>query len=153
MLDSKDTKTPRYLQGKTIAQKAKDNGVNPVTAMSRIASGWSEDKATTTPARKYKRKLKYGAKAPKVWAYLVDNPLARPCDVAKATNVSYGYAHALCAKVSTPREVFEKEAEAKLNEINVEVNAPTQSNKIFERAFLAGVLVLLGAALVIGLSS
>ena len=145
MLDSKDTKTPRYLQGKTIAQKAKDNGVNPVTAMSSIASGWSEDKATTTPARKYKRKVRYGAKAPKVWEYLVDNPLARPCDVAKATNVSYGYAHALCAKVSTPREVFEKEANAKLN-------APTKSNKISERAFLAGVLVLLGAALVIGLS-
>jgi len=145
MLDSKDTKTPRYLQGKTIAQKAKDNGVNPVTAMSRIASGWSEDKATTTPARKYKRKVRYGAKAPKVWEYLVDNPLARPCDVAKATNVSYGYAHALCAKVSTPREVFEKEANAKLN-------APTKSNKISERVFLAGVLVLLGAALVIGLS-
>ena len=49
-------------------------------------------------------------KADKVWAYLIKNPLATATEVAKATGVSYGYAHKLKSKVGTPKEVFEREA-------------------------------------------
>jgi hypothetical protein len=47
-------------------------------------------------------------KADKVWAYLIKNPLAMATEVAKATGVSYGYAHKLKSKVGTPKEVFER---------------------------------------------
>ena len=49
-------------------------------------------------------------KADKVWAYLIKNPLALASEVAKATGVSYGYAHKLKSKIGTPKEVFEMEA-------------------------------------------
>ena len=49
-------------------------------------------------------------KADKVWAYLIKNPLALASEVAKATGVSYGYAHKLKSKIGTPKEVFEREA-------------------------------------------
>ena len=49
-------------------------------------------------------------KADKVWAYLIKNPLATATEVAKATGVSYGYAHKLKSKIGTPKEVFEMEA-------------------------------------------
>lgn len=48
-----------------------------------------------------------------MWAYLVANPLARPCHVSKATGVSYGYVYKLMSKVGTPRKVFEAEAVSK----------------------------------------
>jgi hypothetical protein len=46
----------------------------------------------------------------KCGAYLIKNPLATATEVAKATGVSYGYAHKLKSKVGTPKEVFEREA-------------------------------------------
>ena len=49
-------------------------------------------------------------KADKVWKYLLKNKLATTKEVAKACGVTYSYAHKLMSKVSTPREVFEKEA-------------------------------------------
>lgn len=51
-------------------------------------------------------------KAEKVWAYLLENKLATPAEVAKATGVSYGYVYKLMKKVGTPKEVFEKESTA-----------------------------------------
>lgn len=98
-----------------IAAMARANGVKPTTAHNRILKGWSTEAATSTPARKYHRpkpRYAHGEKAAAVWAYLVDNPLARPVDVANATGVSYGYVHKLMGKVGTPREVFEAEAKA-----------------------------------------
>lgn len=66
---------------------------------------------TKTP-RKVKRKPKTKIKKYElVWAYLVAHPLATPAQVAKATKVSYAYAYALKKKISTPKEVFEAEAE------------------------------------------
>jgi len=95
---------------------AKANGVNPATAHSRIVKGWTAEAATATPARGYrntKRTRRRGRKADAVWAYLVANPLARPCHVSKATGVSYGYVYKLMSKVGTPRKVFEAEAVSK----------------------------------------
>ena len=97
-----------------VAAMAKANGVHPATAHGRIMRGWTTEAATSTPARTYSRpkpKYAHGQKAEAVGAYLVENPLARPIEVANATGVSYGYVHQLMSKVGTPREVFEKEAE------------------------------------------
>ncbi len=57
--------------------------------------------------------IKSSPKADKVWAYLVKNKTATPAQVAKATGVSYGYAYKLMQKISTPKEVFIAEEEAK----------------------------------------
>ena len=66
----------------------------------------------TKTSRKVKRKPKTKIKKYElVWAYLVAHPLATPAQVAKATKVSYAYAYALKKKISTPKEVFEAEAE------------------------------------------
>ena len=54
--------------------------------------------------------MRKSKKADKVWQYLLKNKLATTKEVANACKVSYGYAHKLMSKVSTPREVFEKEA-------------------------------------------
>ena len=99
-----------------ISELAKANGINPVTAYTRIKKGMSVEEATSTPARQYtqKRSQKRGKKADIVWAYLVDNRLATPSEVALATGVSYAYVHRLMGKIGTPREVFEKEAKAPL---------------------------------------
>lgn len=51
-------------------------------------------------------------KAEKVWKYLLDNKLATPTEVAKATGVSYAYAYKLMQKIGTPKEVFEEEAKS-----------------------------------------
>ena len=51
------------------------------------------------------------SKAVKIWAYKVDHPLASVSEVAKATKTSYGYVYKLFQKISTPKEVFEAEAE------------------------------------------
>ncbi len=56
------------------------------------------------------KKLKHGKKQEKIWSYKVDHPLASASEVAKATNTSYGYVYKLFQKISTPREVFEAEA-------------------------------------------
>lgn len=99
-----------------ISALARANGVNPVTAHKRIKAGMSIEEATSKPTRKFHSKKKYrrGEKAALVWAYLLDNKLATPAEVAAATGVSYAYAHKLMGKVGTPREVFEKEAKAPL---------------------------------------
>ena len=60
-------------------------------------------------------------KAEKVWKYLLKNTLATPTQVAKATGVSYGYAHKLMSKTSTPREVFEAEAKTKADNTKARV--------------------------------
>lgn len=98
-----------------IARMARANGVSPKTAYGRISRGVSVEEATSAKAyrvggRKRKAKPRRGDKANAVWSHLVDNPLARPVDVANATGVSYGYCHKLMSKVGTPREVFEREA-------------------------------------------
>ena len=56
------------------------------------------------------KRLKHGKKQEKIWSYKVDHPLASASEVAKATNTSYGYVYKLFQKISTPREVFEAEA-------------------------------------------
>lgn len=98
----------------SIAKMARANGVSPKTAYNRIYRGMSVEEATSAKAYRVKRKRKAkprrGDKANAVWSHLVDNPLARPVDVANATGVSYGYCHKLMSKVGTPREVFEREA-------------------------------------------
>jgi len=48
-------------------------------------------------------------KSDKVWKYLLKNKLATPAQVARATGVSYAYAHKLMKNIGTPREVFEAE--------------------------------------------
>ena len=60
-------------------------------------------------------------KAEKVWKYLLNNTLATPTQVSKATGVSYGYVHKLMSKTSTPREVFEAEAKAKADNTKARV--------------------------------
>ena len=104
------------MKRQNVSAMAKANGVNPATAHSRIVKGWTAEAATATPARGYrntKRTRRRGRKADAVWAYLVANPLARPCHVSKATGVSYGYVYKLMSKVGTPRKVFEAEAVSK----------------------------------------
>ena len=98
------------MKHQNISAIAKAKGVNPATAYSRLAKGWSAEAATSTPARKYSKSYKHGEKAAAVWAYVIANPLARPCEVAKATNISYGYVFKLMSKTATPRSVFVAEA-------------------------------------------
>ena len=45
--------------------------------------------------------------------YLVDNPTAKPSDVAKACKCSVKYVYNIRSKVGTPKEVFEQEARDK----------------------------------------
>ena len=102
-----------------VSALARANGINPVTAFNRIKKGMSVEEATSTPVRPYRKDRKPlnprpAKKAERVWAYLLDNRLATPSEVARATGVSYAYAHKLMGKVGTPREVFEKEAKAPL---------------------------------------
>lgn len=49
----------------------------------------------------------------KVMKYLVDNPTAKPSDIAKACGCSVKYVYNIKSKVGTPKEVFEKEAKDK----------------------------------------
>ena len=49
----------------------------------------------------------------KVMKYLVDNPTAKPSDVAKACKCSVKYVYNIRSKVGTPKEVFEQEARDK----------------------------------------
>ena len=49
-------------------------------------------------------------KSDKVWKYVLKNKLATPAQVARATGVSYTYAHKLMSNIGTPKEVFEAEA-------------------------------------------
>jgi transcriptional regulator with XRE-family HTH domain len=137
------------MKRQNITAMAKANGVSKSTAHRRIENGWSEEKATSTPARKYQRpkksKLRYGQKADAVWAYLVTNPLARPAEVAKATGVSYGYVYNLMSKVGTPREVFEAEAAAKANvteDVSLEQFVKDDTSPFPPRGLLIGVIVV-----------
>ena len=52
-----------------------------------------------------------GKKEELVWKYLLKNRLATPTEVAKATGVSYGYAHKLMQRIGTPRKIFEKDVQ------------------------------------------
>ena len=45
----------------------------------------------------------------KVHKYLLKNPLATVTQISKATKVSKSYAHKIRGKISTPREVIERE--------------------------------------------
>ena len=49
----------------------------------------------------------------KVMKYLVDNPTAKPSDIAKACKCSVKYVYNIRSKVGTPKEVFEKEERQK----------------------------------------
>ena len=104
------------MQKVNVSALAKANGINPLTAHTRIRKGMSVEEATSKPIRGSRTRKKYrrGEKRVAVWLYLVDNKLATPSEVAKATGVSYAYAHKLMGKIGTPREVFEKEAKAPL---------------------------------------
>ena len=138
------------MKRQNVAAMAKANGVNPTTAHKRIMKGWSTEAATSTPARKYNRpkpkpKFAHGGKAEAVWAYLIANPLARPADVSKATGVSYGYVHQLMGKVGTPREVFEREAQAAMPV------APTTPRRTRNTVIAAAILIVITAWMVAAL--
>ena len=45
----------------------------------------------------------------KVFAYLIDNPLATADDITKVVGCSYSYASKTLKRVGTPKEVFVKE--------------------------------------------
>ena len=92
----------------SVQQKAIAAGLKPATVYNRIKKGMSVEDALSMPARKYKP-LNPKKKSDLVWAYVLDNKLATPAEVAKATGVSYGYVHRLMSKVGTPREIFERE--------------------------------------------
>lgn len=104
------------MKSQNISAMAKANGVNPLTAHTRIKRGMSVEEATSKPPRGSRNRKKYrrGEARVAVWAYLVDNKLATASEVAKATGVSYAYAHKLMGKIGTPREVFEEEAKVPL---------------------------------------
>ena len=53
--------------------------------------------------------MRKSAKKERVWKYVLKNRLATPKEVAKACNVSYGYALKLINASGTPKEVIEKE--------------------------------------------
>ena len=133
----------------SIAKMAKANGVKPDTAYKRIYRGVSVAEATS--ARKHqvnrnrKNKMRHGRKAEIVWAHLVADPLARPVDVHRATGVSYGYVHKLMSKVGTPREVFEREAQAAIPV------APTTPSRTRNTVIAAAILVLIIAWMVFAL--
>lgn len=95
-----------------IAELAKANNISPETVRARIKKGMSVEEAASKSPRKYTRSQspRPAKKAERVWAYLLDNKLATPSEVALATGVSYAYAYKLMRKIGTPREVFEKEA-------------------------------------------
>jgi len=133
----------------SIAKMAKANGVKPDTAYKRIYRGVSVAEATS--ARKHqvnrnrKNKMRHGRKAEIVWAHLITDPLARPVDVHRATGVSYGYVHKLMSKVGTPREVFEKEAQAAIPV------APTTSSRTRNTVIAAATLIVITAWMVAAL--
>lgn len=125
---------------KTIAQRAIANGIKPQTAYARIKNGESIAQATTRPLHKRVPKHSYGTKQEAVWQYLVKNPLAKPTEVALETGVSYQYAYSLMQKVGTPREVFEREADAAM-----EISMDDRSNsmrKVMLWLAIAGVVAL-----------
>ena len=99
---------PRETNPDSVQQKAIAAGLKPATVYNRINKGMSVEDALSMPARKYKP-LNPKKKSDLVWAYVLDNKLATPAEVAKATGVSYGYVHRLMSKVGTPREIFERE--------------------------------------------
>ena len=133
----------------SIAKMAKANGVKPDTAYKRIHRGVSVAEATS--ARKHqvnrnrKNKMRHGRKAEIVWAHLITDPLARPVDVHRATGVSYGYVYKLMSKVGTPREVFEREAQAAIPV------APTTPSRTRNTIIAAAILVLIIAWMVFAL--
>ena len=133
----------------SIAKMAKANGVSPKTAYGRISRGVSVAEATSVQAyqvnRNRKNKMRHGRKAEIVWAHLVADPLARPVDVHRATGVSYGYVHKLMSKVGTPREVFEREAQAAIPV------APTTPSRTRNTVIAAAILVLITAWMVFAL--
>ena len=78
-------------------------------------------------------------KSDKVWKYLLKNKLATPAQVARATGVSYAYAHKLMKNVGTPRAVFEAEAlkEKEQNDFEKSIQtAPVRKPMSIERKAL-----------------
>lgn len=133
----------------SIAKMAKANGVRPDTAYKRIYRGVSVAEATSVGVHKVNRnrknKTRRGRKAEIVWAHIIADPLARPVDIHRATGVSYGYVHKLMSKVGTPREVFEKEAQAAIPV------APTTPSRARNTIIAAAILVLIIAWMVFAL--
>jgi len=125
---------------KTIAQRAIANGIKPQTAYARIKKGESISQATTRPTHKRVPKHSHGTKQEAVWQYLVENPLAKPTEVALETGVSYQYAYFLMRKVGTPREVFEREADAAM-EISTDDRSNSMRNVMLWLA-IAGVVAI-----------
>jgi hypothetical protein len=137
------------MKRQNVSAMAKANGINPQTAHSRITKGWTAEAATATPARRYsknkKKSLRRGRKADAVWAYVVANPLARPCHVSKATGASYSYVYKLMSKVGTPREVFEAEAsvteDVSLEQFVKDDTSPFPPTKLLVGVIIVAVLV------------
>jgi hypothetical protein len=76
-------------------------------------------------------------KSDKVWKYLLKNKLATPAQVARATGVSYAYAHKLMKNIGTPREVFEAEALKEQNDFEKSIlSAPVREPMSIERKAL-----------------
>ena len=137
------------MKHQNVSAMAKANGINPQTAHSRITKGWTAEAATATPARRYrknkKKSLRRGRKADAVWAYVVANPLARPCHVSKATNVSCSYVYKIMSKVGTPREVFEAEAVAKASvteDVSLEQFVKDDTSPFPPTKLLVGVIIV-----------
>jgi len=108
------------MKKENVSAMARANGVRPQTAWQRIYKGMSVEAATSTPAYGRRRTYRHGDKAQAVWTYLIKNPLARPCDVSRATGVSYGYVYRLMQKTGTPRAVFERELQQRTAAIVVD---------------------------------
>ena len=74
-------------------------------------------------------------KSEKVWKYLLKNKLATPTQVAKATGVSYGYAHKLMQRIGTPREIIEAEERAKEDAVEVQkLKARAKNQSTFDKS-------------------
>ena len=85
-----------------------------------------------------------GKKEELVWKYLLKNRLATPTEVAKATGVSYGYAHKLMQRIGTPREIFEKDVQTDFEKAikNAPIREPVNvwTDRIWQVAIMLAVL-------------
>ena len=85
-----------------------------------------------------------GKKEELVWKYLLKNRLATPTEVAKATGVSYGYAHKLMQRIGTPRKIFEKDVQTDFEKAikNAPIREPVNvwTDRIWQVAIMLAVL-------------
>ena len=82
-----------------------------------------------------------------VWKYLLKNKLATPAQVARATGVSYAYAHKLMKNIGTPREVFEAEALKEQNDfersiLSAPVREPVARSKTWGGRTVQAIIML-----------